>query len=515
MNEDIMKPKLNNLAVFFLILGYISCNNQEKAISSSEPLDVEPIKKHIVTPSVVESERLGTLNYFDGYPSEETVQKVYDNLDFSRGMETFLNGIPAASMHALIEGFKEAGVTNLGEIGIFENLMDSKSIFLTPNTESVYTISHFDLKNGPVVVESPPNTLGMINDMFFRYVTDLGNAGPDRGQGGKFLVLPPGYEGEVPEGYYVVQSPTYQNIIFWRGFLQEGDPKPAVESIKASTNIYLLSEVDNPPEPVFINWSGKRFNTVHANDFKFYEELNEVIQHEPSEAFEPQILGLYKTIGIEKGKVFDPDPRLKAILEDAIKVGNATARAISFSPRNEEIYKYPDSYWTIAFLGGYKFQTNNARELDGRTLFHYIATAVTPAMEIERVGVGSQYAATYKDRDGHYLDGSKNYKLNIPANPPVKDFWSIVVYDPQTRSMLETDNPFPSLNSERSDLEKNSDGSVDLYFGPKPPEGKEKNWIQTVENKGWFVILRIYGPLEPWFDETWKPGEIELISDTK
>jgi hypothetical protein len=506
-----MNTIFNNLAPLLLTFLLFSCNSQTTKNVNNEVLEIEPIKKHIVTPSVVESERLGTLNYFDGYPSEETVQKVYDNLDFNRGVETFLNGIPAASMQALVEGFKGEGVNELGEIGIFENLMDSKSIFLTPNTESVYTISHFDLKNGPIVVESPPNTLGMINDMFFRYVTDLGNAGPDRGQGGKFLVLPPDYKGEIPDGYYVVQSPTYQNIIFWRGFLQEGDPKPAVESIKSNTNMYLLSQVDNPPEPVFINWSGKRFNTVHANDFKFFEELNEVIQYEPSEAFEPQILGLFKSIGIEKGKEFSPDPRLKAILEDAIKVANATARAISFSPRNDEIYLYPDSYWTIAFLGGYKFERNNARELNGRTLFHYIATAVTPAMEIKKVGVGSQYAATYKDSEGHYLNGSNSYKLNIPADPPVKDFWSIVIYDPQTRSMLETDNPFPSVNSELSDLEKNSDGSVDLYFGPKPPEGKEKNWIQTIENKGWFVILRIYGPLEPWFDKSWQPGEIEPV----
>jgi hypothetical protein len=506
-----MKIDLNKPAVLLLIFALFSCNNQETQNTTSEVLETEPIKKHIVTPSVVESERLGTLSYFDGYPSEETVQKAYDNLDFSRGVETFLNGIPAASMQALLEGFKGAGVNELGEIGIFENLMDSRSIFLTPNTESVYTISHFDLKNGPIVVESPPNTLGMINDMFFRYVTDLGNAGPDRGQGGKFLVLPPDYEGEIPDGYYVVQSPTYQNIIFWRGFLQEGDPKPAVESIKSNTNMYLLSQVENPPKPVFINWSGKRFNTVHANDFKFFEELNEVIQYEPSKAFEPQILGLFKSIGIEKGKEFSPDARLKAILEDAIKVGNATARAISFSPRNTEVYLYPDSYWTTAFLGGYKFERDNVREVDGRTLFHYIATAVTPAMEIEMVGVGSQYAASYKDSEGQYLNGSKSYKLNIPANPPVKDFWSIVIYDPQTRSMLETDNPFPRVNSELSDLEKNSDGSIDLYFGPKSPEDKEKNWIQTIENKGWFVILRIYGPLEPWFDKSWQPGEIEPV----
>ena len=508
-----MQTKFYKLLALLLIPAFFSCTAPEKKATKAETSEVEPIKKHIVTPSVVETERLGTLNYFDGYPSEETVQKVYDNLDFTRSMEVFLNGIPAASMQALIQGFTEVGVTELGKIGIFESLMDSKSLFLTPNTESVYTISHFDLKNGPIVVISPPNTLGMINDMYFRYVTDLGNAGPDKGKGGKFLVLPPDYTGEVPDGYFVVQSPTYQNIIFWRGFLINGDPKPAVESIKANTNMYLLSEANNPPEPEFIDWSGKRFNTIHANDFTFYEELNEVIQYEPSEAFEPQILGLFKSIGIEKGKAFNPDARLKAILEDAVKVGNATARSISFSPRNNDVYLYPDSYWTIAFIGGYQFQTNNARELDGRTLFHYIATAVTPAMEIEMVGVGSQYACTYKDGDGHYLDGSKNYKLTIPANPPVKDFWSIVLYDPQTRSMLETDNPFPSVNSELSDLEKNSDGSVDLYFGPTPPEGKEKNWIRTVENKGWFVLLRLYGPLESWFDQSWKPGDFELITD--
>ena len=508
-----MQTKFYKLLALLLIPAFFSCTAPEKKTVKTETSEIDPIKKHIVTPSVVETDRLGTLNYFDGYPSEETVQKVYDNLDFTRGMETFLNGIPAASMQALFEGFTEVGINELGKIGIFESLMDSKSLFLTPNTESVYTISHFDLKNGPIVVESPPNTLGMINDMFFRYVTDLGNAGPDKGQGGKFLVLPPDYTGEVPDGYFVVQSPTYQNIIFWRGFLEKGDPKPAVESIKANTNIYLLSQVKNPPEPVFIDWSGKRFNTIHANDFKFYEELNKVIQYEPSSAFEPQILGIFKSIGIEKGKAFNPDARLKAILEDAIKVGNATARSISFSPRDEAVYIYPDSYWTIAFIGGYQFQNNNARELDGRTLFHYIATAVTPAMEIEMVGIGSQYAASYKDREGDYLDGSKNYKLTIPANPPVKDFWSIVLYDPQTRSMLETDNPFPSVNSELNDLDKNSDGSVDLYFGPTPPEGKEKNWIQTIENKGWFVLLRLYGPLEPWFDKSWQPGEFELISD--
>jgi hypothetical protein len=154
--------------------------------------------------------------------------------------------------------------------------------------------------------------------------------------------------------------------------------------------MYLLSQAEDPPEAVFIDWTGKRFNTFHANDFEFFEELNAVIQYEPSEAFKPQILGIFKSIGMEKGKAFNPDARMKAIFEDAVKVGNATARAISFSPRDESVYIFPNSYWTTAFVGGYQFQTNHARELDGRTLFHYIATAVTPAMEVKMVGIGSQ-----------------------------------------------------------------------------------------------------------------------------
>jgi hypothetical protein len=151
------------------------------------------------------------------------------------------------------------------------------------------------------------------------------------------------------------------------------------------------------------------------------------------------------------------------------------------------------------------------RYLDARTLFFYFATVNTPAMALKMVGVGSQYAGASKDKDGNYLDGSKNYKLNIPADPPAKDFWSLVVYDPQTRSELQTGQPYPSKNNKRDDLIFNEDGSVDLYFGPEPLEGFEKNWTQTVPGKGWFVLLRLYGPLEPWFDKTWQPGEFELI----
>ena len=239
--------------------------------------------------------RLGTLEFFDGYPNTATVERVYDNLDFQRGVRAFLDTIPIASLYAMREGLRETGSVN-GTVGIFENLMDSRTLFLTANTESIYAVTWLDLKDGPVVVESPPNTLGIMDDFFFKYVTDLGNAGPDRGKGGKFLFLPPGYEGEVPDGYFTFRPATYGNWLIWRGFQVDGDTKPAVASIKENTRIYPLAKRNNPPEQKFVNLSGRAFNTIHANDFTFFEEVNEVIQEEPIESLDPEILGLLASL---------------------------------------------------------------------------------------------------------------------------------------------------------------------------------------------------------------------------
>ena len=357
------------------------------------------IPETITTPDSVET-RLGTLNYFDGFPSEETVQKCFDNLLFMRGVEAFLNWIPGASMFALREGFREAGIRRNGIIGIYEDLMDSKALFLTANMDSIYTITWLDLKDGPMVVESPPNTLGMVNDFFFRYVADLGNAGPDKGQGGKFLFLPPDYEGDVPEGYFTYRSPTYGNVLFWRGFLVNGDPKPGVESIKRTARIYPLSKPEDREKTEFINWSGKHFNTIHANDFHFYEEVNALIQEEPSEAFSPELLGLLLEIGIEKGKPFNPDERMRNILTEAVAVGNATARSISFHQKGNEMLKdafiYENSAWFNPFMGSYLFEQNGSRVADARTMFHYPYTAVTPAMAVRIFCVNGAYWSSIK-----------------------------------------------------------------------------------------------------------------------
>jgi len=292
--------------------------------------------------------------------------------------------------------------------------------------------------------------------------------------------------------------------------LKDGDPKPGVDAVKKFFRIYPLADVAHPPEMKFVNISGRAFNTIGPADYGFWEAVNYAIQHEPSDAMDPITLGYFASLGIVKGKPFAPDARMKAILTEAAAVGDATARTITYRNRIKEAYFFPDSAWMTAFIGGsYKFEQNDARILDAYTMFFFYATGITPAMSEEMVGKGSQYAAAFVDSKGAPLDGAKTYKIHMPPNIPVNNFWSFTVYDNQTRSMLQTDQQFPAVGSLTKGLQINDDKSVDVWFGPKPPVGKESNWVQTVPAKGWNTLLRLYGPLEPWFDKTWRPGEIE------
>ena len=466
----------------------------------------------IQTPNTVQT-RIGPLKFVDGAPDQKTVQKVYDQLDFGRGVEAFLAGMPAASVYAVCEGMDQAGIKRNQGIGITEDLMDARSLFLTPNSTTVYVFMCVDLKNGPMVVQVPPNVLGPVDDAYFLHVTDVGLTGPDQGKGGKYLFVPPGYSGNLPsDGYFVAKPRSNSNLIFYRAFVQGGDIAAAVRIVKASARLYPLSAAANPPTPAFVNTSGLQFNTIHANDFHFYEELNAVVQNEPADFVEPETVGLFAAIGIKKGKPFAPDARMKAILTDAVAVGNAAARSTLFASRDARTKFYPDRQWFTPFIGGSStFADGAERMLDARTLFHYYATGITPAMAASAPGTGSAYAVAVRDSRGRYLDGGKIYKITLPAPIPAKQFWSFTVYDNQTRSMLETDQKLAGLDSNQQGIKANADGSVTVWFGPKAPAGQAGNWVQTWPGKGWNTILRLYGPLQPWFDKTWRPGEFELV----
>lgn len=476
-----------------------------------------PIPESITTPDRVET-RLGTLEFFDGLPTVETADRLHDHLTFVRGVEAFLNCIPATSLEAMRRGMVDMGGVASHQCVLFDQLMDSNPLFLTGNTDTVYASLMLDLKrDGATVVEIPPGCgPGTVNDAWFRFVIDMGGPGADRGQGGKYLILPPDHDGDVPDGYFTVTSPSYVNWLILRGFLVDGKPDAAAAMFRDGLRVYPLASADDPPAMEFISGSGHHFNTIHGNDDTFYEELHAVIEREPIDVIDPETRGLLASIGVRKGKPYAPDSHLAATLVEAAAVGNATSRALLFQPRDPDAYIYDDgSHWQTGFVGGdYRWLIDDGaggRNLDARTYFFYFATVNTPAMALKMVGVGSQYGFLAVDRDGNYLDGSRSYRLNIPADAPAKDFWSVVAYDPQTRSELQTGQPFPSKNSEKDPLVVNADGSVDLYFGPSAPDGKEENWIQTVEGKGWCILLRLYGPLESWFDQTWRPGEFELI----
>lgn len=470
------------------------------------------VPSSIATPDTVRT-RIGTLRFRDGAPDASTVQLVYDQLDFGRGVEAFMAGMPAASVYAGCNGLQEAGVQPNQAIGITENLLDARSLFLTPNTTTVYVMTCLDLSKGPIVLQVPPNVLGPADDAYFRWIIDMGLTGPDQGKGGRYLFVPPGYTGTLPEKDYFIAKPRTNTVIaFFRAFVQGGDIAAAVSGVKAKAGIHPLSASQNPPPTRFVDVSGKKFSTIHANDFHFYEELHAVVQREPEDFVEPETVGLFASIGIKKGAPFSPDARMKKILTEAVAVGNGAARAIVFASRDKRAKVYPDRQWGTGFVGGsYEFRDGAERMLDARTLFHYYATGITPAMAQAQVGSGSAYAGAFRDAKGQYLDGSRTYKITLPAPIPVNNFWSFVVYDNQTRSLLETDQKLAGLDSNSKALKANADGSYTVWFGPKAPKGQEGNWVQTWPGKGWNVLLRLYGPLQPWFDKSWKPGDFELV----
>jgi len=493
------------LALVYCAASASAQNRLDALIKMKMATEIPP---SLVTPDKVET-RIGTLKFTDGFPDDVTVAKVYDNLDFNRGLQAYLTALPAVSIEGMRKGVTDFGTVNQTVL-ISEQLLDAKSLFLTANTTTPYTILYLDTKGGPLVLEIPPEVLGPIDDAWFRWVSDVGITGPDRGKGGKYLLLPPGYTDAVPEGYFVARSRTFGNLMFFRTFLKDGDPKPGVDSVKNSLRVYPLSQAANLPPMKFVNISGKAFNTIGPGDYSLFEFVNRVIQGEPIDAVDPDTLGLFAAIGIEKGKPFAPDPRMKKILIDAAAVGDATARSITYKTRIKDAYYYPNSAWVTPFVGGsYKFEENGAVNLDAKAMFFFYATGITPAMTLKMVGEGSQYAVAFVDSKGNPLDGSKTYSLHMPPNIPAKNFWSFTLYDNQTRSMLQTDQQSPAVGSLTKGLLINTDGSVDVHFGPKAPAGKENNWVQTIPGKGWNTILRLYGPLEPWFNKTWRPGEIE------
>jgi hypothetical protein len=505
----------------------------------------------ISTPDRVES-RIGTLEFDDGAPTDATAALLYDHLDFSQGVQAFLGSLRGASIAAVRRGLLSAGIED-NSFAFLPELMGSSSIFLTANCDTIYFWGFIDLADGPMVIDvpsiaAPSGILGTVDDMWFRWVTDVGLPGPDRGEGGRYLMVGPGYDGPLPDsGYHVAHARTSIVTFIGRAFMIDNDPTAVAKAVREGVRVYPyvagshgtavasflagdapLGAPATIPDTTFVDTTDITFNTIFPNDFGYWELINDLVQQEAPDAADPDLLGLLAAVGIVHGQPFEPDDRMRKILEDAVEVGNATARTVTFAARPEEGFAfYPDSAWESAlFVGGYEFldpppditpsgpvaaPSNGARKLNSSTNFFYMATGITPAMCMRLTGIGSQYIYAMRDSNREYFDGARNYKLTLPPDIPESRFWSILMYDRQTRSMLQTDQHLPRLGSQSGTVQTNEDGSTDIWFGPTAPEGKENNWLQTIPGKGWWTILRLYNPEQAFFDRTWRPSEIEVV----
>ena len=455
--------------------------------------------------------RLGRFRFHNGYPSPQAATDLREALVLSRAVDVYLAQMPAVSWYRVWKGIAETDSAIPNQMVIWENLMDSQTLLLTGNCETVYGLVSFDLKrDGPTVAELPAMMLGGFGDLWQRSIAEVGPTGIDKGKGGKVLLLPPNYSEPVPDGYLVIRSRSYRVVLGVRGFLVDGRTDQAVALMK-STKVYPLRDAARPPAMHFVNGSHREIDTVFADNYQFFEDLAAVIASEPEDAISAPERFALAAIGIEKFKPFKPFAEQRALLADAARVGSAMARVNTFASNDPERLVYSDRKWEWLFVGGSaEFTSQGYMNVDRRAAFAYAAIGMSPAMVVKIVGGGSQYLWTPRDAEGDFLDGAHSYRLHIPAEIPVKNFWSVVVYDAESRSLLRNNQAFPSRSS-YTDPEINADGSIDIYFGPKPPPAHDRNWIETMPGKGWFTLLRFYGPREPFFDKSWKPGDIERI----
>jgi hypothetical protein len=455
--------------------------------------------------------RFGKLEFQNGYPTEATTKRLFDEMDFQRAVQAYLWAVPAVSFESFRQGLKRDLGVDYNDIAIWDNFADPKGLLYTANSTTIYAVSNVDLgRDGPIVIEIPPGpTAGMIDDFWQRSATDVGNAGPDKGQGGKFLLLPPDYKGDIPaQGYHVVRATMSNNNFLIRGLIVNNDVKGAVDRVR-QLRLYPWSERNSPKSNKFVSASGKVVDTLFPGDFAYWERLHSFINNNPVHERDRFFMAMLKPLGIEKGKPFNPDARQRAILSEAAKVGYAMGKAMLYEGdrRFDSVNMWKGTHWAWAVILEPTQEVENYSQLDERLHWFYGATYMTPAMALKKAGPGSQYIQTFKDKDGAWLDGANSYRLRVPVNAPAQDFWSLTVYDNETRSMLQNPKNDVTISS-YDDLKKNADGSIDIVFAPNAPAGMEKNWIQTVPGKGFFVWFRAYHPTEPFFDKSWQLPDI-------
>lgn len=489
-------------------------NTAAKAIAAfSAAFLLQPVATTAQTEGAIPPlmEQINNGNWLDDAEAEA----LRDELFYQRAIYAYQTMIPALNVIGMRDGSEAEFGAGYNVLPIWKDRMDSRVWVTTPNADVIYSMSYLDLKEtGPLVVNAPARVIGMFTDFFQRTITDVGATGPDRGNGGLFLLLPPNYSGEVPEGFYSFESSTYNVFLFFRTVMAKGengaDPTPAV-ALAERTRIYPLWEQEKDVKPMeFPNGSGRRINMMYPVDNTFWTKLKEFVDYEPVNAIDPELRGVLASIGIVKGMPFDPNERQQELLRKAVETAPRMTLALRQLGRedNRNLY-YHDRQYERAWAGATNdWMQETYLDTNQRMSFFQYAYSSAPAMVMRTIDAGSKYPVTSRDADGNFLDGANTYKLHLPANPPAGLFWAVTLYNVTDGTMPETPQLMPSRNG-FDNVETNEDGSIDLWFGPTQPEGvAASNWIQSVENRHFITVIRLYGTGIEFYDQEWKPDDV-------
>jgi hypothetical protein len=453
------------------------------------------------------------------WPSVDAARELVDELFYQRAVHVYMTMLPALNVISLRDGSQAAFGSGYHVLPIWKDRMDSRAWVPTPNADVIYSMSYLDLaETGPLVVAAPPQVIGMFTDFFQRTITDVGAIGPDRARGGLYLLLPPGYQGHVPDGYFTFTSSTYNVFLFFRTVMAQGDegpdPAPAVE-VAERTRIYPLWAMEKQAEPMqFPNASGQRLDMMYPTDSTYFDKLKAFVDHEPVEAIVAELRGVLASIGIVKGQPFEPSEHQRELLEKAADIAPRmiiAGRLLGRADRRDHYYE--DRQYLHAWAGATaEFMQSSYLDVDQRSVFFQIAYSSAPAMAIHSINAGSKYPFTFRDADGELLDGANTYRLHLPANPPAALFWAVTLYNITDGTMPETDQLMPSIN-QYNQTEQGDDGSIDLHFAPVLPDGvPECNWIQTIPGRAFMCCIRFYGTEAEFYDQTWKPDDVVRVS---